>query len=109
MSQPAITQRDDLMPSPSNKPAERSSARPPRSVIVWPWLKKVMPTAFVVGGLAGLALWGHSTDWKLPKFSELTGQAGSVVKDWCEEHGVPESKCVECNPNLLPKDTDYGW
>lgn len=109
MSQPAITQRDVLMPSPSNKPAERSSARPPRNAILWPWLKKAMPTAFVVGGLAGLAIWGHSTDWKLPKFSELTGQANSVQKDWCEEHGVPESKCVECSPDLLPKGPDYGW
>ncbi len=109
MSQPAITQRDVLMPSPSTKPPERSFARPPRSAVVWPWLKKALPTAFVVGGLAGLAMWGHSTDWKLPKFSELTGQANSVPKDWCEEHGVPESKCVECNPSLLPKGPDYGW
>ncbi|MBS0264511.1 MAG: efflux RND transporter periplasmic adaptor subunit, partial [Planctomycetes bacterium] len=44
-----------------------------------------------------------------PKFSSLTGSAGSVRQDWCEEHGVPESKCVECNPDLLPKGPDYGW
>jgi len=22
--------------------------------------------------------------------------------DWCEEHGVPESKCTRCNPKLIP-------
>src|SRR5207249_7001821 len=29
--------------------------------------------------------------------------------DWCEEHGVPESICVECNKDLLPKEQEYGW
>lgn len=23
-------------------------------------------------------------------------------EDWCEEHGVPESKCTRCNPKLIP-------
>ena len=109
MSQPAITQRDVLTPSPSNTPAERSTARLVRAATLWPRLKKAMPTACVIGVLVGLAMWGHSTEWKLPKFSELTGQANSIPKDWCEEHGVPESKCVECNPDLLPKGPDYGW
>ncbi|MFO0554496.1 MAG: hypothetical protein U0271_39315 [Polyangiaceae bacterium] len=22
--------------------------------------------------------------------------------DWCDEHGVPESKCTRCNPKLIP-------
>jgi hypothetical protein len=23
-------------------------------------------------------------------------------EDWCEEHGVPESQCSRCNPDLIP-------
>ncbi|MBX9787510.1 MAG: efflux RND transporter periplasmic adaptor subunit [Pirellulales bacterium] len=69
----------------------------------------MIPTTAVVGGLTALAVWGHSTDWKLPKFSALIGSADSVQRDWCEEHAVPESQCVECNPALLPKGPDYGW
>src|SRR5438445_12681552 len=30
-------------------------------------------------------------------------------KDWCEEHCFPESQCVECNPDLLPRDKSYPW
>jgi len=48
-------------------------------------------------------------DWTVPKFSALVGEGPSIRKDWCEEHNVPESKCVECNPTLLPKGADYGW
>ena len=22
--------------------------------------------------------------------------------DWCDEHGVPESQCTRCNPDLIP-------
>ena len=29
--------------------------------------------------------------------------------DWCNEHNVPESQCIECQPELLPRDKDYGW
>ena len=68
-----------------------------------------VPTALVMAALAGLGLYGHYSHWKLPKFSALIGNAESARKDWCEEHGVPESKCVECNPDLLPKGPDYGW
>jgi membrane fusion protein, heavy metal efflux system len=68
-----------------------------------------VPTVLIVATFAGLGAYGHFTHWKLPKFSALTGSAGSIRKDWCEEHGVPESKCVECNPDLMPKGPDYGW
>src|SRR5207244_12230473 len=29
--------------------------------------------------------------------------------DWCGEHGILESECVECNPALLPKENELGW
>jgi multidrug efflux pump subunit AcrA (membrane-fusion protein) len=68
-----------------------------------------LPTVLVVGMLAGLGAYGHFSHWKLPKFSTLTGTDTAVRKDWCEEHGVPESRCVECNPKLMPKGPDHGW
>ena len=109
MSQSASTHRGVLLPPPTTEPAVCPSASPSRSPVLWPWITKVMPTAAVVGVLVGLAVWGHSTDWKLPKFSVLIENGDSVKSDWCDEHSVPESKCVECNPDLLPKGPDYGW
>jgi thiol-disulfide isomerase/thioredoxin len=36
--------------------------------------------------------------------------------DWCEPHGIPESQCLECHPDLtfeplpvLPPDADVKW
>ena len=63
----------------------------------------------VLLGFAAVFYFGHRNDWKIPKFASLTGTARPVVKDWCEEHSVPESICVECDPTLMPKGPDYGW
>lgn len=68
-----------------------------------------IPTLMLMGLLAGLGAYGHHSGWKLPKFSTLTGNGMAERKDWCEEHGVPESQCVECDPDLLPRGKDYGW
>jgi len=62
-----------------------------------------------VAGLVALAVWGQRTDWTLPKFSALFGGAPEEASDWCDEHNVPESQCVECNPKLMPVAKDYGW
>jgi len=59
--------------------------------------------------LAGLGYWGDHTGWTIPKYSELLGNAASMPDDWCEEHGVPESICVECNPDDYPQQTLHGW
>jgi cobalt-zinc-cadmium efflux system membrane fusion protein len=67
------------------------------------WLGRVVPTLLVLGALGGLAAWGHRTGWKIPKFSALMGNAPAEEKDWCAAHNVPESECVECNPDLLPR------
>ena len=45
---------------------------------------------------------------KIPKFSELNG-ASQHEEDWCAEHGVPESICVACNAELMPKGQLHGW
>jgi membrane fusion protein, heavy metal efflux system len=72
-------------------------------------LYRHIPTLAVMAVLVGLGLYGHHADWKLPKFSALTGNGVAERDDWCEEHGVPESQCVECHPDLLPRGKDYGW
>ncbi|MHB1033448.1 MAG: efflux RND transporter periplasmic adaptor subunit [Pirellulales bacterium] len=68
-----------------------------------------IPTVMLMGLLAGLGAYGHHSGWKLPKFSALAGNGVAEREDWCEEHGVPESQCVQCHPDLLPKGKDYGW
>lgn len=69
----------------------------------------MLPTLAVIACLAAVGVYGHHYHWKLPQFAELTGSVPSADDDWCEEHGVPESQCVECNPDLFPPEPDYGW
>src|SRR5262245_27786599 len=66
------------------------------------WLGDVLPTGLVLVLLGGLGYLGHRTGWTIPRFSELVGNTVDVEEDWCAEHGVPESICVECNESLLP-------
>jgi cobalt-zinc-cadmium efflux system membrane fusion protein len=72
-------------------------------------LLHALPTALVLAVLGGVALWGHYTGWTLPKFSMLIGGPPPETEDWCQEHGVLESGCIECRPDLLPPLTDHGW
>jgi multidrug efflux pump subunit AcrA (membrane-fusion protein) len=72
-------------------------------------LGRQIPTILVMAMLAGVGIYGHHADWKLPNFSALIGGAVGARDDWCEEHAVPESQCVECHPELLPKGKDCGW
>jgi len=73
------------------------------------WLIGSIPTAGVLAVLAALGWWGHHSGWALPKFSEVTGEATALPDDWCEEHGVPETMCVECNPDEYPHRELHGW
>jgi membrane fusion protein, heavy metal efflux system len=70
---------------------------------------RLVPNLLIVCALAGLAYWGHETGWKLPRFAELTGNTGEHSDNWCAAHAVPESACVECNADLLPRGKTYGW
>jgi cobalt-zinc-cadmium efflux system membrane fusion protein len=72
-------------------------------------LARALPPLLVLTALGGLLLWGHGTDWTIPKFSALTGSRPERPDDWCGAHSVPESQCVECNPSLLPRPKAHGW
>jgi cobalt-zinc-cadmium efflux system membrane fusion protein len=96
-------------PRETAMPPSGGVASPGRLASLLGWLGRVLPTAVVLTGLVGLAFWGHHTGWVLPRFSALMGSTVEPEKDWCEEHGVPESECVECNPELLPRDPAYPW
>jgi cobalt-zinc-cadmium efflux system membrane fusion protein len=67
-----------------------------------------VPTLLVLAAAGTLGWWGHHHEWKLPKFSELSGQV-KEPDDWCGEHNVPRSKCVECDPTLMPHAEHFGW
>jgi len=73
------------------------------------WIKQALPTMIVFALLIVVGLWGHYSHWKIPKFSELIGSGGKERVDWCSEHGVPESICVACNADLMPKGQLFGW
>ncbi len=90
-----------------NDPTTPATVAPRVGLVAW--LGRVLPTLLVLFGLGGLAVAGHYTGWKLPKFSTLVGGRLAEEKDWCDEHGVAESECVECNPTLMPrgKTTPY--
>ncbi len=66
------------------------------------------PTLVVLALLGGVAWWGHSTGWTLPKRAALAGDK-KEADDWCAEHSVPESVCVECNHKLAPHAPAFGW
>ncbi len=92
--------------SPAAKPARHDN--PPASVMnrnppslmrrFVKFLKRTVPAVAVITVLACLGAWGHHSGWTVPSFSELTGAASATADDWCEEHNVPQSNCVECNP-----------
>lgn len=72
---------------------------------IYQWL----PTLCVLLILASIGYRGHQSGWKMPKFSDLFGSAVSQAADWCEEHSVPQSQCIACNADLMPKGQLYGW
>ena len=68
-----------------------------------------LPNIIVFSLLGGVMYLGHHTGWKLPHMSELTGTAALEADDWCDEHLVPESACIECDETLLPKPKPFGF
>ncbi|MEZ5940259.1 MAG: efflux RND transporter periplasmic adaptor subunit [Planctomycetaceae bacterium] len=101
------------MPSANAAAPDVSNAVPAlpqrTTAAVWAFALHHIPTVLVMASLAAVGTYGHKHHWKLPSYAELTGAAEPATDDWCEEHGVPESQCVECNPDLFPAESDYGW
>ncbi|WP_425399022.1 efflux RND transporter periplasmic adaptor subunit [Aeoliella sp.] len=108
MSQTVIETPQSTTPS-AVPDRQRTTRSEPRLRGTATWVRDRIPTLLVLATFGGLFYYGHHSDWKLPKFSALTGTATSAPGDWCEEHGIPESQCVACNPGLLPAEPDYGW
>lgn len=67
-----------------------------------------LPPLAVLALLGAVAWWGHAHEWTLPKRAALAGEKAEKG-DWCDEHSVPESACVECNHNLVPHPPTFGW
>lgn len=92
----------------SEPPAPTAQAAPARSLLRRA-LGQLFPFAVTVGCVAGMVALGTATHWKLPKASALRGETKADEDDWCKEHGVPESGCVECRADLLPRAKAHGW
>ena len=93
-------------PQSLTEEVKKHSSKPPSLLGC---VSQMLPTLLVIVVLAGLGIFGHHFNWKIPKFSDLSGTGAAVPDDWCEEHSVPESLCVQCDPTLLPARPDYGW
>lgn len=81
--------------------------KPRRSVLAM--LFNGLPNLIVFSLLGGVMYLGHHTGWKMPKLSTLDGTVAAPVDDWCSEHLVPESQCVECNEALYKKPKSFGF
>ncbi len=73
-----------------------------------PWLGR-LSSAVIFVLLVTTAVWGYSNDWKLPSLAIFGSRATADNEGWCEEHGVPETECIECNAELVPRLKEYGW
>lgn len=99
--------RPELVPSANGTvPARRSHSTAVRAVR---WFIHAVPTALCFALLVGVAYAGHATGWKMPKLAVLAGTPAPEPDDWCADHNVPESACVECDETLLPRPKSHGW
>ncbi len=105
-AQPPINDRG--VETPEIRPGTKSEQHEPLRRALSRVLGVIGPTLVLIG-FAAVFYYGHHNDWRIPKFAALTGTADPVANDWCDEHGVPESICVQCDPTLMPEGPDYGW
>jgi cobalt-zinc-cadmium efflux system membrane fusion protein len=69
-----------------------------------------LPAVAVFAVLGGVALWGHLSHWKFPVAAAVGGNSNDGNSDdWCDEHAVPNSICVECNPGKFPDVPHFDW
>jgi cobalt-zinc-cadmium efflux system membrane fusion protein len=81
----------------------------PQQPALWRAVLTGLPNLIVFTALGGLLYFGHHTGWKMPKFSALTGGTPAAEDDWCREHLVPESQCIECQPELFARGESFGF
>ena len=101
----------------SANPTRRTKAPPPQEQMAaidssprWRvTMARNILNVVVFTALGGVLYLGHHTDWKMPKVSALLGADAELTSDWCSEHLVPESQCVECKIELLPKQKEFGF
>jgi len=108
MTKSTIQSASETRPSPAAR-TQAGSEQTRKAKGLFALVIQHMPTLAVIASLAGVGAYGHYSHWKVPKYSVLTGGAPPVADDWCEEHGVRESNCVECNLDRFPNGPDYGW
>lgn len=75
----------------------------------WEGVLHWLPNLLVFSLLGGVLYFGHHTGWKMPRVSTLLGTSAPNADDWCSEHLVPESQCIECKPELYPKPKSFGF
>jgi membrane fusion protein, heavy metal efflux system len=77
---------------------------------IFSFASNAAPTILVLGVMGAIAYVGHATDWTIPSSSQVFGKQAAAPDDWCADHGVPESTCVQCkglaiNASTLPSQT----
>lgn len=107
MSEHAVMEPPAREPVAAPIPVPSAPRRTPVRAVIG-FVAGAIPTMLVLAGAGAVAWWGHHTGWTLPKFSELNGEV-KEKDDWCSEHNVPESQCVECDDGLMPKRKARGW
>lgn len=103
MLEVAPAQKVAPKPALTSAPVDRPQA---------PWLRlgSLIPVLFLSAAVAVLAVGVIAFGWSLPKFSSLTGAGAVQADDWCAEHAVPDSICVECGaPGCKPKGKEFGF
>lgn len=93
---------------PGATPVETHPVTPP-SGGWWRMILNAIPNVIAFSILGGVMYAGHHSGWKLPKLSALAGQTNVIADDWCSEHLVPESVCIECRTDLLPAAKPTGF
>ena len=107
-----ITAQGPTVQTPASNPhPNEARGNNPKGIVgsIFSMVVGAVPTLIVTGILVSIGIYGQATHWKLPSFAELTGSAAPMAADWCDEHNVPESSCVACNPDQYPSEPDYGW
>jgi len=76
------------------------------------WACVAVLTAITAGAAAavgcGQADLSNSVEKKADKRPQGDSKHNYAGRDWCREHGVPESECTRCHPQLVAKFKEKG-